>query len=252
MKRAVELFLEYFDVLQAESETLRNCAYRIRYQVYCEEFRFENRNQFPDAMERDEYDDQSDHCLFIHRPSNQAAGCSRLIHIDPANGLSLPFLRYCKESINYQLFNPDDYAFNEIVEFSRLSVTRQFRRRCSDQGMFYTKPVSSQSLNKKRHPFPIVPVSLFLASISLFLESGAAVGVAMMETRLSRMLHIYGLRFEQVGPVVDYHGKRAPFILRRENATCWMTKEVLELFYCIQERMRESRQQEDALSLVGS
>ena len=33
----------------------------------------------------------------------------------------------------------------------------------------------------------------------------------MVEPRLARSMKFVGLPFEQIGPVVDYHGKRAPF-----------------------------------------
>jgi N-acyl amino acid synthase of PEP-CTERM/exosortase system len=38
----------------------------------------------------------------------------------------------------------------------------------------------------------------------------------MMEPRLARSLRFVGIPFEQVGPVVEYHGKRAPFYISQE------------------------------------
>jgi N-acyl amino acid synthase of PEP-CTERM/exosortase system len=38
----------------------------------------------------------------------------------------------------------------------------------------------------------------------------------MMEPRLARSLRFVGIPFDQVGPVVEYHGKRAPFYISRE------------------------------------
>jgi N-acyl amino acid synthase of PEP-CTERM/exosortase system len=45
----------------------------------------------------------------------------------------------------------------------------------------------------------------------------------MMEPRLARSMRFVGIQFEQIGPVVDYHGKRAPYYinphLMMENLT---------------------------------
>ena len=35
----------------------------------------------------------------------------------------------------------------------------------------------------------------------------------MMEPRLARSMSFVGIKFEQLGPVVDYHGKRAPYYI---------------------------------------
>jgi N-acyl amino acid synthase of PEP-CTERM/exosortase system len=37
----------------------------------------------------------------------------------------------------------------------------------------------------------------------------------MMEPRLARSLRFVGIPFQQVGPVVEYHGKRAPYYISR-------------------------------------
>ena len=38
----------------------------------------------------------------------------------------------------------------------------------------------------------------------------------MMEPRLARSLRFVGIPFQQVGPVVEYHGKRAPYYISRK------------------------------------
>jgi N-acyl amino acid synthase of PEP-CTERM/exosortase system len=38
----------------------------------------------------------------------------------------------------------------------------------------------------------------------------------MMEPRLARSLRFVGIQFDKVGPVVDYHGRRAPYYISRE------------------------------------
>ena len=38
----------------------------------------------------------------------------------------------------------------------------------------------------------------------------------MMKPRLARSMRFIGIKFEQIGPVIDYHGKRAPYYINQE------------------------------------
>jgi len=38
----------------------------------------------------------------------------------------------------------------------------------------------------------------------------------MMEPRLARNMGFVGIKFRQIGPVVDYHGRRAPYYINAE------------------------------------
>jgi N-acyl amino acid synthase of PEP-CTERM/exosortase system len=38
-----------------------------------------------------------------------------------------------------------------------------------------------------------------------------------MEPRLARSLRFVGIPFDKVGPVVEYHGQRAPYYISREK-----------------------------------
>src|SRR6185295_2556773 len=70
-------FKKSFEVVPAVSAALRDEAFRIRHQVYCEELGFEPSR--PDGREADEYDAQSLHCLIRSRRSDEFVGCTRLI-----------------------------------------------------------------------------------------------------------------------------------------------------------------------------
>ena len=41
--------------------------------------------------------------------------------------------------------------------------------------------------------------------------------LVMMEPRLARLLNSCGIKFTQVGEVIDYHGRRGPFCITREE-----------------------------------
>ena len=75
----------YFKIEMARSEEQKKLAYGIRYRVYCEEFKYEAVDLFPDKLEKDEYDQNSRHCSIIHRSSGLSAACVRMV---PAAGPS--------------------------------------------------------------------------------------------------------------------------------------------------------------------
>jgi N-acyl amino acid synthase of PEP-CTERM/exosortase system len=60
-------------------------------------------------------------------------------------------------------------------------------------------------------------MGLFLAASALGLNRGLDQVLVMMEPRLARLLGSCGIRFQAVGEVIDYHGKRGPYRIRREE-----------------------------------
>ena len=72
-------YRRHFEVVRADTADLLDEAYRLRYQVYCLENRYENPDQQVHGRERDLYDDRSVHSLLIHRRSGLAAGTMRVI-----------------------------------------------------------------------------------------------------------------------------------------------------------------------------
>jgi N-acyl amino acid synthase of PEP-CTERM/exosortase system len=72
-------YRQHFEVVRADTPSLLDDAYRLRYQVYCVENRYEDPGQQANGRERDVYDDRSVHSLLIHRRSGVAAGTMRVI-----------------------------------------------------------------------------------------------------------------------------------------------------------------------------
>src|SRR5687768_9556197 len=83
-------FKRYFEIVPATTSALRDEAYRIRHQVYCEELKYEPRR--PERRERDEYDEHSLHCLIRSLKDESFVGCTRVVLARPAEpGYPLPF-----------------------------------------------------------------------------------------------------------------------------------------------------------------
>jgi N-acyl amino acid synthase of PEP-CTERM/exosortase system len=214
-----QLFHRYFQVIPADSATLRKEVYRIRYEVYCREFKYERATDFPDGLEHDSFDVQrSHHCLLLHRETGLLAGCVRLVTNDPADlNAPLPF----EQGGNVSLKNPDIAAMieqrSQIGEISRLAVPATFRRRKSDPG----SPIGELSIpdfsRNERRCFPHIPMGLYLAAAAIGLKMNLDGVFAMMELRLVRHLRRFGIVFEQAGDIIDYHGQRAVFYINRDG-----------------------------------
>ncbi|TCO81002.1 N-acyl amino acid synthase of PEP-CTERM/exosortase system [Plasticicumulans lactativorans] len=233
-----EAFNRYFYVTPADTSQLRERVHRIRYDVYCREFGFEREEDCPDGLERDDYDDQSRHCLAVHRPTGQAAGCVRLVLTDPADpDAPLPFERYCSHALRRDLFDSSTVERRLIGECSRLAIPAQFRRRATDQHKPVSLPAEHPVAIAGRDNFPYLPVSLFMAMTAMGLNAGCEYVVAMMEPPLARLIRRFGLPCAQIGEVVDYHGPRAPFVWRRDSAFSQMPSELYKLLHMIDRQL---------------
>lgn len=228
----VSAFNEYFRLIIADTDVLRNIGYKIRYQVYCEEMKYENPDDFPDQLEFDEYDaNQSIHCLLQHKPSGLFAGCVRLVKSGPESDIQpFPFEKHCGINISTCIDTLGPVARSSLGEISRLAVISDFRRRkgetespCGDLTPQGQKPDS------RRTRFPSISLGLHLAVTAIGLHEGLEGVIAMMEPRLARMLRHSGIVFTQLGPIQDYHGPRAPFYINRNSLFNNIKPEMLAL-----------------------
>lgn len=207
-------FSSYLEPVLAIDDNLRNTVYGIRHNVYCEELAFEPLHS--DGLEKDEFDDYSRHCLIRHINSNQMAGTVRAVR-PLMEDQFLPIEKYCSDSISRDDLRPQNFKRHEVCEISRLAVPKHFRRRRSDDfdgsalGAINPETYSETELRC----FPFIAVGLYFAAAASALEFGVKHAYVMMEPRLARSMGFVGIKFQQIGPVVDYHGKRAPYYINR-------------------------------------
>lgn len=208
-------FSRYLQPKFAGQSALKEEVYRIRHQVYCEELKFEPENA--DKQERDDFDQHAYHCVIQHKPSGNYAGTVRVVYSHSPEQL-LPIEKYCSEAISAEETAPWDFPREKICEISRLAVPAQFRRRQMDKFKGAAVGVINESTYSEAELrcFPFIAVGLYLAGASIALEEGIEHCFVMMEPRLARSLKLVGIPFKQIGPVVDYHGKRAPYYISRE------------------------------------
>jgi N-acyl amino acid synthase of PEP-CTERM/exosortase system len=205
-------FSTYLSPVIADSNDLKAQCYNIRHGVYCEELKFESENK--DKIERDYFDNHSIHCLIEHKPSARYSGTVRIVRPERASEY-IPIQKYCLNSISPGKINPLDFKPYEVCEISRLAVPNEFRRRQADKFKGASVGVINQqnySENELRC-FPFIAIGLYLSAASVVIEKDIKHTFVMMEPRLARSMRFVGIQFEQIGPVVDYHGKRAPYYI---------------------------------------
>ena len=209
------LFHRYFDAVFAGDDELCDEVFRIRYDVYCDELRFEDPTKFPDKREIDEFDSRAAHCLLFHKASSTYAGCVRLVLADPTVPDALfPFERLCRDGLYRELIDELAPDRTKVAEISRLAVRETFRRRKNER----TSPggvIEERSRTKGAARTPWIALGLYLSAAATGLIRGLDGVYALMEPRLARRLGTYGIRFVQVGNPVEHRGERAPFFISR-------------------------------------
>lgn len=92
--------------------------FQLRYKVYCEEYNFLNKSDYPDGLEKDEYDVRSDYLIAVDRYDNMI-GCVRVVK---PSGEPLP--THTSFDIKAELHL---HHLQKTVEVSRLIVEKKYR-----------------------------------------------------------------------------------------------------------------------------
>jgi N-acyl amino acid synthase of PEP-CTERM/exosortase system len=170
--------------------------YRLRYQVYCLERKFLPAANFPDGLEIDDFDRHSVHVGAVDARGT-LAGTARIVKVTAA-GPGLPLFQHCKIfAEETELLDPD----NTVVEISRLSISRGYRRRQQD------------GTNERRHIRRDVLLALLKAIYQATKRLSATHWVVATETSLQRLLAQYGFPFRVIGPECDYDGPVSPYLM---------------------------------------
>lgn len=233
-----EHFDAHFDVVAVTSPETRREVFRLRYAVYCEELAYEDASIFPDAEERDAFDDDAEFALLRHRATGRAVGCVRLIVNRRTPDLRFPFEQACAGRLDRTLLDVDSFDRDRAGEISRLAVHQQFRRR---KGEAETPDGASGEPDDHfggSRRYPLIAMGLFLAATALAMNRGLEQVLVMMEPRLARLLGSCGIRFTRIGEVIDYHGRRGPFRITRAELLANLNPDSAALLAAMIERLR--------------
>jgi N-acyl amino acid synthase of PEP-CTERM/exosortase system len=229
-----ENFHRYFSVDLATTPEQIRSVFHVRYRVYCEELKLEPMDNFPDQMEFDEFDDQSQHCLITHRRTGLPAGCVRLIttsgdmYADP-----LPLERYCLDSLSAESAARLSQNRETVCEISRLAVDVSFRRRLGESSNKLGKTGAMDFCHQELRAFSLIAVAGFMACTALSELTGCVNMFAMMDPLLPKLLRRSGILFEKAGESIDYHGLRAPYFITTQTIHDHMRLELKDFYYDI-------------------
>jgi N-acyl amino acid synthase of PEP-CTERM/exosortase system len=197
----------HFDVIRAATSSLLREAYRLRYQVYCVENRFENPDQQIGAYESDDDDDRSVHTLLMHRRTGEIVGTSRVILPDQQRYRPLPMATLLQ---GHERCRFHDFPLAHTAEISRFAVSKEFRRRRNEERRADSSYDDLSSVENERRLMPFITLGLLRGVIDICLEYKISHLAAVMEPPLVRILHRLGLHFAPMGGTVMHHGVRQP------------------------------------------
>jgi len=207
-----EHFTQFLEPQVALNNALKEEAFKIRHNVYCEELAFEDVKE--GGQEKDEFDEQSIFSLIKHKPTDTYTSCVRLVRIQEEEQL-LPIEKFCLGSITNEELHPSRFNRSEIAEISRLAVKSDFRRRKTDK----FKGSATGSIQENSYSevelrcFPFIAIGLYMAAATMAIDTGIKHAYVMMEPRLARSMKFVGIKFQQLGDPIEYHGLRAPYYI---------------------------------------
>jgi N-acyl amino acid synthase of PEP-CTERM/exosortase system len=200
-------FQRHLDAELVLNDGQRIEAHRLRYNVYCQERGYEDPANFPDKMERDEFDKNAVQALVRHRASEQVAGVVRLVFPDGRNPENpLPIELHCGDTFNHAVLSRFKFSRNRIAEVSRFAVSNHFINGSSHG--------NTPDDDDPGRYFPHISLGLIAMLFVASAQHQVTHWFAVMEPSLSRLLSRSGIDFTPIGPVTDYHGRRQPMIAR--------------------------------------
>jgi N-acyl amino acid synthase of PEP-CTERM/exosortase system len=185
-------------------------SFSLRYQVYCLERAFLNSENYADHLEIDAFDAHSLHCGTMNL-QGELVGTARLVRDGVAG---FPLFLHCKIFPGEtELYRPE----NAVVEVSRLSVSRRYRRR-QDDGAYGVQGAAPFNRATERREGPArdggeLIVSLYKALYQASKRHGITHWLAATERSLHRLLAKYAFPFRVIGPETDYFGPVAPYLM---------------------------------------
>ena len=188
-------------------------TFRMRYEVYVDEFGFEDEADHPDGLETDEYEKESIHFACLNETDSVVGTIRLVLHSDKG----FPIEHAIKLNFTGEKPEPD-----KTGEISRLTVSKDLRRRKED-GMYgvesYLKKkeggvlpddgtIPKEMAGRKN---PIIVLGLYQVMIQESLRQGLTHWYMITEKKIFYALKKYGFLFHQIGEPVQYHGERIPY-----------------------------------------
>ena len=224
-----------FRILRADSNALRNIAFRLRYQIYCHDNRISDGNgaEQDEALEKDAYDDHSLHYLLYHKLTDEAVGTVRVVVPREDKKLhSFPLQFIC----DHPLLHMEDRV-GSFCEVSKLCMIPSFRKRPGDGNILPGYFDQDQTLQMEagmsvtyRRVIPFAPLGLIRAAFEGALDRGLSDCLCILDPEQLYALQRIGLSYRVLGPRIELNGPQQPVIFNikhaldnmiLQNPPCW-------------------------------
>ena len=108
---------------------------------------------------------------------------------------------------------------HNLAELSRFCVSKEFRRRKNEQHLLTTNDAESETAftQEEKRSSSHLTLALFACAIKMSYENNIHYWYAIMEPALERVFSSLGIHFVGIGPLVDYHGIRRPFVIKIDD-----------------------------------
>lgn len=207
------MFNQYFEVFLADTVESKRIHYSIRYQVYCEEMGYENKDNYPLKMEYDENDRISTHFIVRDKRTGLWVGAMRLI-FQSDGGLPIEQRCLLDEKIG-------NNSCSDAVELSRLCLIKDVRsgvrgvdyynedtHRASIPLLNSHKAISNPHRNKYNR---LIIWGLIYAATEYCSKHNIHHWYFMTSSALAKVLTRGGLNLMGIGEPCLHKGQRFPF-----------------------------------------
>ena len=205
-------FKQYFEIVPAYSEALKDEVYRVRHQVYCEDLAFEPVRS--DRRETDEHDSNSLHLLMRSVKTNEFIGCTRIVRprLEDAH-YQLPFEKTCAAVLDRSIIDLASLPRHSVAEVSRLAVIASYRRRKGEANSAIG--ISAEDFGSPQQlRFPFIPIGLYLGTIELARLNGIDTLFVLTEQRQMTHFSKLGVKLQVIGDPVEHHGERVLSVMK--------------------------------------
>ena len=192
-----------------KTDARSNDIYKLRYKVYCDEWGFEKPEDHPGGVEIDEFDEFSSHFAVIRTDNHEMIGTTRIIFCSE-HGFPL------ESHSTIESGALEGIRRDNIGEVSRLAVSKDYRKRFIDKVMFefkeYDEEYEKQISAERRKVDQEIVLNLYSCIYKECVDKNLTHLIAVMADGLYLILKRIGIIFTRIGPSVDYHGPRTPYI----------------------------------------
>ncbi|MDD5342414.1 MAG: GNAT family N-acetyltransferase [Patescibacteria group bacterium] len=174
------MFHRNFNFYTTDSPEELKEIYKIRYQVYCLEYNYLNKEDYPNELEKDEYDSKSIHFILRHKSDNEIAATVRFIL---NSEIGLPIEKHFNIGLQVPVSNRD-----RLAEISRLIVANKYRRK-----FLLLAQIKGLYAYSKHNDITQV--------------------YSVLDDKLFPVLKKIGFPFKKIGPQSVYQGLTSPYIM---------------------------------------